>query len=678
MGGLLSSLILYWRNVSIEHWSGSLRNTLMAIRSVAVFLIIVLLLGPLLRSNTQESEKPVILLGLDNSSSILNTKDSSVVESTLQRQVDEFIEAVSDKYSVNSFLFGSEITEGSILDFESTKTDLSKVLLEFDERFVGRNVGATVILSDGIVNRGADPEYHKKRVSGPLYSVALGDTSLQRDQLIASVEHNQYAYLGNRFPIEVNVQAYQMSGTEAQLTVSATGNEEQILTIPIEGNDFNRKFKFELAANELGVVRISSTLKPVENELSPENNRKDVFVEVLDGRQKVLLLAGSPHPDVAAIKKAIQGNQNYEVDAIVAGQKDFEINDYDLVIMHQLPRRDRSAQREQQLVMGSDVPVWVIVGMQTDLRGLVSMNLVLNVNSNGNSANEVLPIIDRDFPLFTLDDGLPRLLSNVPPLVTHFADFELSSSNRSLLEQRIGSVETNDPLWVFSEQSGRKFSLLLGTGLWKWRMKDYQLNGSHILFDQLVSKTVQFMAAKTDKSLFRVSVPSSIAEDDALTVQAELYNESYELVNEPDVNFVVRKDDGAEFSFTMGRTENAYRLNAGSFDEGDYTYIARTSFNGKAFEKSGKFRVAALRLESAQTQADHGLMYRIAEKNGGKMFLPEQLDALADEILNREDIRNVIYERTWFMEVIDLKWLFAILVALLGAEWFLRKRNGAY
>ncbi|MFT5919548.1 MAG: hypothetical protein ACI9FU_001360, partial [Granulosicoccus sp.] len=53
-------------------------------------------------------------------------------------------------------------------------------------------------------------------------------------------------------------------------------------------------------------------------------------------------------------------------------------------------------------------------------------------------------------------------------------------------------------------------------------------------------------------------------------------------------------------------------------------------------------------------------------------------DELADEILGRQDIRNVIYERTWFRDVIDLKWLFAILIALLGAEWFLRKRNGAY
>ena len=650
----------------------------MAIRSVATFIIIVLLLGPLLRTNIQETEKPVVLLGLDNSSSLVTTKDSSQVRSDLQAQVDVFIEKISEKYSVSPFMFGSEVVEGADIDFSASRSDMAKFLVEMDERYVGRNVGAAVVFSDGIVNRGTDPEYYKKRISGPIYTVALGDTSLQRDQLIASVEHNQYAYLGNRFPIEVNVQAFQLQGKKGELTVTVNGKDAQVIAIPFDQSVFRKKFKFELLANEKGVVRISSTLKVLDGELSIDNNRKDVFVEVLDGRQKVLILAASPHPDIAAIRKAILGNQNYEVEAMVIGQGDFEPKDYDLIILHQIPQKNRRGENDLQRILSSDVPVWAIVGMQSDLRRLVAANMLIQVRSQANSANEALPIVDQDFPLFTLNEGIPRLLSSVPPLTSLFAEYELSSSSRALMKQRIGAVETNDPLWVFSERSGRKFSLLLGTGIWRWRMKDHQLNRSHLLFDELISKTVQYMAAKTDKSLFRVSVPNSIAEDDALTIMAELYNESYELVNEPDVTFLVRKDDGTEFSFTMGRTESAYRLNAGSFEEGDYTYTARTSFNGKAFEKSGKFRVAALRLESAQTQADHRLLYRLAEKNGGKMFMPDQLDALADEILNRDDIRNVIYERTWFKEVIDLKWLFAVLVALLGAEWFLRKRNGAY
>ena len=47
------------------------------------------------------------------------------------------------------------------------------------------------------------------------------------------------------------------------------------------------------------MIRIS----PIANEFSKENNVKDLFIEVLDARQKILILAASPHPDLAAIKK---------------------------------------------------------------------------------------------------------------------------------------------------------------------------------------------------------------------------------------------------------------------------------------------------------------------------------------------------------------------------------------
>ena len=36
-------------------------------------------------------------------------------------------------------------------------------------------------------------------------------------------------------------------------------------------------------------------------------------MEVLDARQKILLLFDGPHPDISVIKQAIESNKNYEV-----------------------------------------------------------------------------------------------------------------------------------------------------------------------------------------------------------------------------------------------------------------------------------------------------------------------------------------------------------------------------
>jgi hypothetical protein len=194
----------------------------------------------------------------------------------------------------------------------------------------------------------------------------------------------------------------------------------------------------------------------------------------------------------------------------------------------------------------------------------------------------------------------------------------------------------------------------------------------------MLSKIVQFLALKTDKSLFRVSTKNRYNEDEAVVFNAELYNETYEPINEREIDLTIKDEAGKSFEYQFNRTDNAYRLNAGSFKEGNYRYKARVSNAGKVFENEGQFMVAALKLETTRTTADHYLMYKLANGSGGEMFYPRELDKLAETIKSRDDIRNVVYEQTWFKEAIHLKWLFFVILALLSLEWFVRKRQGAY
>ena len=88
--------------------------------------------------------------------------------------------------------------------------------------------------------------------------------------------------------------------------------------------------------------------------------------------------------------------------------------------------------------------------------------------------------------------------------------------------------------------------------------------------------------------------------------------------------------------------------------------------------------VAALTLESVNTTADHGLLHRLAAQSGGEVVSAKELERLTELIASREDVRNVIYEQTWFKEAIHLRWLFALILLLLAVEWFVRKRSGTY
>jgi hypothetical protein len=78
-------------------------------------------------------------------------------------------------------------------------------------------------------------------------------------------------------------------------------------------------------------------------------------------------------------------------------------------------------------------------------------------------------------------------------------------------------------------------------------MRDYADHGNHNLFNELISKTVQYLSVKADKSFFRVFTKKIINENEAIDFTAEVYNQSYELVTEPDVTLILKDDKGKAY-----------------------------------------------------------------------------------------------------------------------------------
>jgi hypothetical protein len=71
-------------------------------------------------------------------------------------------------------------------------------------------------------------------------------------------------------------------------------------------------------------------------------------------------------------------------------------------------------------------------------------------------------------------------------------------------------------------------------------------------------------------------------------------------------------------------------------------------------------------------------MSQLAFKHNAKLFYPNQLNQLADELLNSPTIKTITYSHKDISELIDLKAIFFILLGLLSFEWFIRKYNGLY
>ena len=180
------------------------------------------------------------------------------------------------------------------------------------------------------------------------------------------------------------------------------------------------------------------------------------------------------------------------------------------------------------------------------------------------------------------------------------------------------------------------------------------------------------------KAFSGMHAPNSFKEDEPVEMDADLYNPSYQLVNDPEVNMVITNSNGKNFTFTFNRTSNAYHLNAGQLQAGTYHYEAQVKQGNQIYTAQGEFTVTPVQVEATNTVANHQLLYQLAKEHGGKMIFPGQISELTNLLNSKDDIKPLIYTHTTYSPLIDLKWVFFLLLLLVSAEWFIRKWSGTY
>ncbi|MCZ4410738.1 hypothetical protein O3Q51_18120 [Cryomorphaceae bacterium 1068] len=679
IAGLLFAGLLYFRNRSIAELSKGALWTLSTLRFLLVTIATFLLLGPLVRYFDISFEPPVIAIVADNSSSLVMGEDSSATAQSVKDIFSQLSNDFSADYEVATYTFGSQLNEGNEIDFSEPVTDISAVFSSLNDRYANRNLGAVVLLSDGIYNRGRNPRYLNNGLNAPIYAVAFGDTTVKRDARIAETAANRIAFLGNSFPIEAVIEADKMQGSSARFSISHKGEVLFSETIDYNREVFSTTIRAVLEAKEPGLQRYSLSLQYLGEESTEINNTTSVFIDVLDDRQEVLVLGNSPHPDLKALREAIVSNDNYKVEVALASDFEGDFTDFDLVILHQLPSATAAGRRIEKTLSEGTVPIWVIVGKQTTLNSLTNFGLGVSLVGRSNSTNDVKGEVNTNFSLFKLDDGVNNLVQEAPPLQVPFGQWSQSNSTETLLYQKVGRIRTDDALLVINSSNQGKSATLLGEGLWRWRLTDYAINENHEVFDSFVGSLVQYLAVKEDKRLFRAYGPELAMENEALVFRAELYNPSYESINDADVELLIKSEDGTEFPYFFSRTPQAYRLDVGSLPAGNYTYEAFLNKNGERLSDSGSFGVKPFALEGARLRADHQTLNLVSVNSGGAIYYPGDVSKLIQRLNQGQgELKPVSYTNEIFSSILNFRWIFFILLLLLSAEWFIRKYLGSY
>ena len=672
LAGLLYAWLLYRQPTNL---SNKLRPWLAAMRALAITVIAFLLLSPLVKSVNYQPQKPLVLIAQDNSASVEKFNPRNIDLKQVTKKLAKLKQTLGDQYDVREFHFGKTLQNGLTDIYNGKQTDIASALHQLNEQYVNQNIGAVVLATDGLYNQGADPLYEARNLKSNIYAIALGDTTIRRDLLISNINYNKTALLGNDFELEVMAEAYLSNGENMQLTITEDGRPVANKSIGINANNWHKTIPVKLTADKKGLHSFTFTISPVKNEASIQNNTETIYIEVLDARQKILLVYNAPHPDIGALKQSIAVNRNYELKTVnIAELSSIKPSDYNLLILHQLAAAGSAA---LQKLLQSNIPVWFMAGAQTNVPDFDQQQKLLQISANRTDNQEVFALPQADFTAFTLSDSTLKKIGQFPPLLAPFGTYSVGAGAAVLFRQKIGTVPTTYPLLTFLDDHTRRTAVLAGEGLWRWQLNEYQTYGNHNALNELVSQTIQYLTANAARQRFRVYTAKNIFdESEHVLLNAELYNEALVLTNVPDVKLDLKDAKGKNYSYQFSRTGQSYQLDAGILSPGDYTYTATTQTGMQQLIANGQLSVKAIDLEARQSTANHGLLKSMAKESGGEMLMPGEIDKLAELIRKNDNIKTVINEDRRYTELIDVKWVFGLILIFLSAEWFLRKREG--
>lgn len=674
--GIALAMLLYFHNKR-QHYGKPLTIILFALRFLMGGIITLLLFNPYIRQRVSVVEQPTVLLAHDNSASIVLSKDSVFFKTDYLEQLETFRQGLHQEFQASATLFGQEVRDFEQPDFSDQLTDLSAVLKSVERKYYKRNVGAVLLFSDGIYNRGFEPSLMAGKFPFPIYTVVLGDTVSYPDLFIKEVLYNKKVSLGAAFPVRVVVGAMDCSGTKAVLTLTEDGRTLARQEVEVSSNRFAKEIDFMLEAETQGVRQIDISFTGLAEEAQKLNNVKRIFVDIRDQQFKILCIADAPHPDLGAMKSVL--NEDCEMDFVFGRDEIPDLSAYQLLLLHQTPSSSTAfASLQSQLEKHKKIPMMVVVGNATDVEALDKLQGAMELHRGvTNSMLDVKAFANPSFGTFTLNDKLRDQIAQYPPLALPHLEIKPLLAHDDLLMQEVLGVKSGLPLLTFAK-SDRRMAFLFGLNSWRWRLYNYYKDQNNLVFDELFSKTLKYLLFSTDDGS-GVFAKEEYYSNEPVIMNAELRNPSGELVTDPDLTIrIVNKMTKDTYEYTFSKREHDYELNAGILPEGVYTYRAETTLAGQPLSLSGSFAVVALGIEAQQLTADIGSMRSLAAATNGKCYTVDQLPQLLEDLKADTRITSVEHHENRFEDLIHSKWIWFVLVGLAAIEWILRKMFGSY
>ncbi|MDP5061065.1 MAG: VWA domain-containing protein [Maribacter sp.] len=633
------------------------------LRFTGIFGLLLLLINPQFSQKSYTLEKPNLVILADNSTSL------SESASQLSQMISEIkaSDDILDRFKVADYSFGADLHIFDSLSFKEKNTNIYKSISALKDVYA-REQTVTILLSDGNQTIGQDYSYFKSDQNNSIYTVVLGDTTKYKDISVGSIQTNKYAFLKNKFPLETYVSYQGNSAISATVSIKMNSKVVHKENVKLTSQNNYKPISVEVEANTVGIKNLVVEVSQLPEERNIKNNRRSTSIEIIDEKTKIAIISDIVHPDLGALKKAIESNEQREVSILKSNVANSILEEIDLFIFYQPTARFQSS---FEYAKSKNANTFIITGTQTDYSFLNKADVPFEIE-NGYPQLEVFGLLNN---AFTKYDISKFDLTDFPPLVSDAGPILIATPFETLLGTQIKGLNIQQPLLSVMEKNAQKSALLMGENLWKWRMQTYRNTNEFVNFDEFIGNLIRYLTSSKNKSRLNVDYEKVYEGSSNTVVTATYFDEAF--IFDPNAKVKIKVTNTA----TQKNQTNPLVLKNGYFEAdlsnlvaGEYEFIVSVENESKT--ETGKFVISEFDMENQFVSSDNEKLEKLAVNSGGKLFYTSQIEELLADL--KENDAYVPTEKSTenIVSLIDFRMLLAIIVFAFAAEWFIRKYNG--
>ncbi|MCL1920110.1 MAG: hypothetical protein FWG50_03385 [Kiritimatiellaeota bacterium] len=727
-GAILVALVLALATVAWTSWRYLPRNVvsgvLVALRLLFLALLFWILLIPGRKSSLTMLIKSRFVILIDRSSSMSQTFEEGRTATRWNTAQDvlkmKWTESVRNKCIVQVYPFHADLEtpvaleEASALVPDGRSTHLNLSLNRLFDTLRGQEIAGVLVLSDGIDTREKKDSWAEASWGAPLYVVELeapGEPDDTPDMRIESVDTPRRAIVGWDTAMSVTVAGQGGKGEPFPVLLLKDGKEQEkiAVTIPPEGG--SREVQFKLSHPEVATEIYTVRIPILPGEVQTNDNEMAVAVDVLDARNRVLLLEDSPRQETRFLTRVLFANK-----------------DITPLAFFQIPNRRVPGTKEWVAYGDSQGLTFELTADQLRLNKIVILGdfesnaftpehiaAILDFVENGGSlillggakfwgesgivktdlvkllpfTRTGAPAIEGKFNVAWTAEGRahPALANNpdmpaeLPPVLSVFTGASLSGGAQALVEA--ATDRGAQPILVSRIYGQGKVLTVLTDSLWRW---NFEL-GEAKPFQSFWKQIIQWMSpAESEMDQYYLELftdAGTIAVGDPAVLQGRLVIPPSEAQRSRSwkVQCVVTTPSDREIPLDMtsrtlqtagGGEIPGYLAEFVPSEPGNYKAVATVEVDGKKIASSPcLFAVRSTSQELVLKPINDKALKSLARFSGGRYGPPAEIDAALQELRATDRRETKLEYRSLWQSVFVL----SLLIALLTIEWVVRKLN---